>query len=231
MSMFERLENTYNLDSLYSLSKKTVCILGLGGGGCVVAEILARTGVRKFILVDGDVIEESNKNRQICALDSTLGKYKVDVIAERLKDINPDASVVTYKEAISKDNCVQIICSNKTDIVCDTTDGDSKLLVADICKDLSMPYVTGGCGGYSWFTAPIDNEEIVGRDIWGYKENFSGSFSPSPNPATIFIQGGFQAQEVINMLLERDWNMNGKKIMFNHMDYSFSIRDAKEEDE
>lgn len=230
-NMFERLENTYTIDSIHRLSQEHVCIIGLGGGGCAVAEILARTGVHNFILIDGDTFEDTNKNRQIGALNSTLGKYKVEVMADRLKDINPDIQIECIREFITRDNYIDIICPRKIDIICDTVDGSSKLIVADVCEDLKIPYITGGCGGYSWFTAPIDNIKCKGRDIWGYPENDDPGFSPSANPASVFIQAGFQAQEIINFLLGRDWGMRGNKIVFNHMNYTFAVRDISDNEE
>ena len=82
--MFERNADNYSLRDQLALHKATVAVCGLGGGGGYVAEILARTGVGKFILIDGDCFEDSNRNRQIGALGSTLGRLKVEVVGVRL---------------------------------------------------------------------------------------------------------------------------------------------------
>lgn len=228
-SMFERLENSYMIDSVCRLSTPTVAVIGLGGGGCIVSEILVRTGVHHLILIDGDKFDISNKNRQLGALESTLGLYKVDVMKKRLEDINPNVNIKAVNKFLTKDNYIDLLCTNKVEFVCDTTDGNNKLLVADICKELEIPYVTGGCNGYNWFTAPIDNFNYFGRDCWGYPENDKLQPSSSPNPATVFIQAGFQAQELINMILERNWNMQGNKLCFDHMNYTMSVEKIKED--
>lgn len=79
------------------LSHCRVAIFGLGGVGGYAAEALARTGVGALDLIDSDIISESNINRQIYALKSTVGRFKTDVAAERIRDINPDIKVNTYK--------------------------------------------------------------------------------------------------------------------------------------
>lgn len=95
MNQFSRTQMLLGKNSISSLQTKHVIIFGLGGVGGYVAEALARSGLGEISLVDNDVISESNINRQIIALHSTLGKYKVDVIEERLKDINP--SIIIHK--------------------------------------------------------------------------------------------------------------------------------------
>lgn len=90
---FERLELLIGKDALDRLKASRVAVFGIGGVGGYVTEALARSGVGSFVLVDNDVVSVTNLNRQIIALDSTIGKYKVDVMADRIHDINPDASV------------------------------------------------------------------------------------------------------------------------------------------
>ena len=94
---FERLELLIGKDSLDRLKASRVAVFGIGGVGGYVTEALARSGVGSFVLVDNDVVSVTNLNRQIIALDSTVGKYKVDVMADRIHDINPDASVEIKK--------------------------------------------------------------------------------------------------------------------------------------
>ena len=94
---FERLELLIGKDALDRLKASRVAVFGIGGVGGYVTEALARSGVGSFVLVDNDVVSVTNLNRQIIALDSTVGKYKVDVMVDRIHDINPDASVEIKK--------------------------------------------------------------------------------------------------------------------------------------
>lgn len=84
-------------DGVEKLKNATVAIFGLGGVGGYAAEALARSGVGHLVLVDHDTVSLSNLNRQILATHSTIGKYKIDVAAERIRDIDPAVKVRTYK--------------------------------------------------------------------------------------------------------------------------------------
>ena len=97
MSIFEREALLVGDDGVRKLSEKTVAVFGLGGVGSFVCEALARGGIGHLILVDNDTVAESNLNRQLVALHSTLGKKKTEVAKARVLDINPAAKVETYE--------------------------------------------------------------------------------------------------------------------------------------
>ena len=101
---FSRLEKLIEENDLNILNDLSVLILGVGGVGGYVAESLARSGVGNLILVDFDTIDESNINRQIIALDSTIGLKKVDVLENRLKEINSDINIVKVDKFIDSEN-------------------------------------------------------------------------------------------------------------------------------
>jgi tRNA A37 threonylcarbamoyladenosine dehydratase len=90
---FEREALLIGEASVEKLNKARVCLFGVGGVGSYAAEALARCGVGTIDIVDNDTVSVSNINRQLCALESTVGKYKIDVVAERLADINPAITV------------------------------------------------------------------------------------------------------------------------------------------
>ena len=94
--VFARTKLLLGEDALERLSKARVIIFGVGGVGGYVAEALARSGVGHIELVDKDVVDETNINRQIIALHSTVGRHKTEVMKERILDINPDAEVITH---------------------------------------------------------------------------------------------------------------------------------------
>lgn len=95
MSQFERTEQLLGTESTKLLAGKRVAVFGIGGVGGYVAEALARSGVGALDLIDSDTVAESNLNRQIIATHSTLGRAKVEVMRERIMDINPAATVHT----------------------------------------------------------------------------------------------------------------------------------------
>lgn len=97
LNQFSRTELLFGKDAMESLFKKRVAVFGIGGVGGYAVEALARSGVGALDLIDDDKICLTNLNRQIFALRSTVGKYKVDVAAERVHDICPDIEVTTHK--------------------------------------------------------------------------------------------------------------------------------------
>ena len=97
LNQFSRTELIYGRDAMEMLKDARVAVFGIGGVGGYTVEALARSGVGSLDLIDDDKVCLTNINRQIYATRKTVGQYKVDVAAERIKDINPDAVVRTYK--------------------------------------------------------------------------------------------------------------------------------------
>ncbi|MBQ8762798.1 MAG: tRNA threonylcarbamoyladenosine dehydratase [Clostridia bacterium] len=103
-SQFLRSEMILGENSTQSLSEKNVILFGLGGVGSYTAEALARAGIGRLTIVDNDVVSVTNINRQLCALHSTVGKPKVEVIKERILDINPDCVVTALQKFYLPEN-------------------------------------------------------------------------------------------------------------------------------
>ncbi len=106
---FMRTEMLLGAEAMQKLQSSTVMIVGLGAVGGYVTEALARSGVGQFILVDFDEFEESNINRQILALSSTIGQKKTIVAAQRIKEINPDAKVEIKDIFVNKDTLPELL--------------------------------------------------------------------------------------------------------------------------
>ena len=118
---FSRLEKVIGSDKVNDLSNKSVLVLGVGGVGGYVVESLARSNIGTLILVDYDKVEESNINRQIIALNSTIGKSKVDVLEERIKDINSGCKVIKIDKFIDDSNFLELF-DNHIDYFVDACD-------------------------------------------------------------------------------------------------------------
>ncbi|MHC6179884.1 tRNA threonylcarbamoyladenosine dehydratase [Clostridium sp. JNZ X4-2] len=131
---FSRTELLIGTEALQKLRKSTVVIFGLGGVGGFTLESLVRSGIGHLILVDDDTVCLTNINRQIQATFSTIGKYKVDVLKDRVLDINPACRVEVYHTFVKEDNIDEIIPDN-TDYVVDTVDTvSSKIALVLWCK-------------------------------------------------------------------------------------------------
>lgn len=139
---FSRAELLIGKEGIEKLSKQTVAIFGIGGVGTFVAEGLARSGVGKFILVDDDDICLTNINRQIHALRSTVGRPKVDVMKERILDINSNAQVVTYKMLYTSETAGKLL-SDSYNYVVDAIDMVSaKLDLIERCYRRNIPIMS-----------------------------------------------------------------------------------------
>ena len=108
-------------EGVKKLADSHVLVVGLGGVGAYAAEQLARAGIGKLTIIDCDTVNVTNKNRQLLALDSTLGRPKVEVMAERIRDINPDVEVVAINQYL-KDQPIIDLMEQKFDFVVDAID-------------------------------------------------------------------------------------------------------------
>ena len=142
MEQFIRTELLLGEENIEKLLTKQVLIFGVGGVGSFVCEALARTGIKNFTIVDGDTVDISNINRQLIATNKTIGKYKVDVMKERILDINKDASISTIKEFLlpsSLDNNLFKSCDYIVDCI-DTI--ATKLAIIEKAKELNIQIIS-----------------------------------------------------------------------------------------
>ena len=117
----ERAELLFRKEGLEKLNKANILVVGLGGVGSFAAEFIARAGVGTMTIVDGDVVDITNINRQLPALHSTVGKPKIDVVGDRLMDINPELKLTRIKEFLSPERAFEIV-SDEFDFVVDCID-------------------------------------------------------------------------------------------------------------
>lgn len=161
MSLLERSLPLIGVDGVEKLNNSSVIVFGVGGVGSWCAEALARSGVGRITVVDGDTVSETNKNRQIIALSSTEGKEKAEVCAERLRDINPDCTVESVNLFYSAETKCEIDLTN-FDYIADCIDTvTSKLLLISSAKELNLPIISSmGTGNR------LDPSRITVTDIF-----------------------------------------------------------------
>ena len=146
--LFERTHILIGDEGIARLQKSHVFLAGLGGVGSFTAEALARMGVGKMTLVDHDVVSGSNMNRQLVALSSTVGLLKADVMANRIKDINPDCDINLITEFLTPDTIPQILATD-FDVVIDAIDSLSSkaALVETAWRNNMKVFSSMGAGG------------------------------------------------------------------------------------
>lgn len=161
MYWLERTELLLGKEKLDRLTKSNVLIVGLGGVGAYAAEQLCRAGIGNMTIVDGDVVEISNRNRQLPALTSTIGKSKAEVLRQRFADINPDINLTVVNDFIRDEKIVELLKSQPFDYVVDAIDTLSpKVYLVYHAVQLGLKVVSSmGAGGKS------DPSKILTADI------------------------------------------------------------------
>lgn len=127
--------------AMENLNAARVTVVGVGGVGAFASEMLVRSGVGHLAVVDSDTVGISNVNRQLLALHSTVGEYKVDVLAKRLLDINPELDINCIREYLSEDNIPDLL--PVSDLVVDAIDTLSpKIALIQYCLRNEIPLVS-----------------------------------------------------------------------------------------
>jgi len=160
MSWLERTELLVQKQGLEKLQNAHILIVGLGGVGSYAAEFIARAGVGKMTIVDGDVFDETNINRQLPALQSTIGKSKTSILSARIRDINPNIQLIALEEFLSPERAFEIVTKDY-DYVLDCIDSITpkiNLLVAARRKKVKI-ISSMGAGG------KLDATKIKVKDI------------------------------------------------------------------
>lgn len=140
--MFNRLEKIIGTENLKKLNSKTVAIIGVGGVGSYAVEALARNNIGRLILVDFDEVDRTNINRQIEALNSTVGLKKAEVLKERILDINPKCDVKVILEFIDQNN-MDLIFNEKIDYLIDACDTiATKKAVIEECIKRNIKFIS-----------------------------------------------------------------------------------------
>lgn len=145
---FGGISRLYGKQAASKLEQAHFCVIGIGGVGSWVAEALARNGIGAITLIDLDDICTTNINRQIHALTDTVGQSKVEVMAERIKQINPDCQVHQVEDFVTEEN-LPVLLQQGYDYVIDAIDSVKiKTAIIAFCKRNKIPVITvGGAGG------------------------------------------------------------------------------------
>ncbi len=147
-------------DSVMTLSTKRVAIIGLGGVGAYAAEMVVRAGVGSVVILDSDVVNITNKNRQLLALDSTIGASKARLMERRLTDINPSLEVVVIEEFLTEEN-VEDLLEIEVDYIVDAIDTLSpKIALINFAVTNGIPIVSSMGAG-----AKLDSTKVKLKDI------------------------------------------------------------------
>lgn len=165
LNQFSRTELLVGKDGMDKLSKSHIAVFGIGGVGGYVVEALVRSGVSKFDIIDDDMVCLTNLNRQIIATRDTVGKYKVDVMKERILSINPNAEVNTFKCFYMPENADDFDFS-KYDYIVDAIDTvTAKLELIVRAKKLNIPIISSMGAGNKLNPAEFEVADIYSTSV------------------------------------------------------------------
>ena len=201
-----------------SLKNSSVLCIGAGGLGSSVLIYLAATGIGEIGIVDNDLVEKSNLQRQIIHETNTIGNLKIDSARERIKRFNPNCEVLTFSERINPENVLEII--QKFDIICDCSDNfGTRYLINDACLILNKPLVFGSVQGFEGQVSVFNLHESSPnlRDL--LPESPSKNAVPSCAEYGVVgvstgLIGIIQVNEIIKIILKKGEILDGKILVF-----------------
>ena len=207
-----------------NLKNSSVLCIGAGGLGSSVLLYLAATGIGKIGIVDNDHVEKSNLQRQIIHETNTVGNLKIDSARERIKKLNPNCELLTFKERVNPKNALEII--REFDIICDCSDNfGTRYLINDACVILNKPLVFGSVQGFegqvSVFNLNKNSPNL--RDL--LPESPSKNAVPSCAEYGVVgvstgIIGILQVNEIIKIILKKGNVLDGKILIFDLLNIS-----------
>ena len=161
--MYSRTEMLIGADALEKLKKSRVAVFGVGGVGGYVVEALARAGVGAIDVIDNDTISESNINRQIIALRSTVGKAKTEAIAERVRDINPEIVITKHNLFFLPETPFDFTLYDYVVDAIDTVSG--KISIIERATSVNTPVISSMGTGNKLGTSPFEVVDITKTSV------------------------------------------------------------------
>lgn len=191
------------------LESGRVCVVGAGGLGGYIIEMLGRVGVGHITVVDGDVFEPTNLNRQILSASSVIGKSKAATAKVRMHDVNPRVTVNPVAERLTRENAAATIGGHE--VAVDAVDNvETRLLLEDAAEQAGVPLVHGAIGGwYGQVTTVFPGDRMLHK-LYGAGEaerKLPKPGNPSFTPASV---AALEAAEVIKLLLGRGRVLRGE---------------------
>jgi molybdopterin-synthase adenylyltransferase len=222
---YARNMNAISSKDQIMLLKAKICIIGLGGLGGFVSEMLARIGIGELILIDGDKFDDTNLNRQALSSEDLLNFPKVRVAEKKLKSINSSVLTRCYENFLNKDNAERLI--NGADVAVDCLDNlKTRFLLEKACKKNGIPLVSAAVAGTAGQATTIFPEDDGFSKIFGYRksdiekgaESYLGCL-----PFTVNMLASIEVSEVIKIILNKGYLLRNKLLFIELMDNSFDV--------
>jgi molybdopterin/thiamine biosynthesis adenylyltransferase len=223
---YVRNGNTFSMADQITLLQSRVAVVGLGGLGGHVVEIMARAGVGALDLIDGDDFEEHNLNRQLLSQQSILGKPKSDTAAKRVAAINSSIEVTVYDSFLTSTNTATLLADS--DLVVDCLDNiETRFVLQDAAHTLKIPLVSAAIGGQSGHVTTIFPADQGLEMIYGPRDKISAVRGAeivlgSP-PHSVAVVAALEASEVFKVLLGQSGILRNKLLIIDLSDNTFEV--------
>lgn len=219
-SRYERNISALTEAEAQALADKRVCVIGCGGLGGYVIEMMARMGVGHITVVDPDIFCESNLNRQLFSTEKNLGSSKAEAARERIAEVNSDIEVNALTERINEINAAKIL--QGCDVVVDALDNVlSRIILQKFCYELEIPLVHGAIGGWFGQVMTILPQDGGLDDLYTETADISEENSLGSLAFIAAATASFQCAEIAKLLINRGEVLSGKllKLDFLHNEH------------
>lgn len=226
---YQRNRNAMSVNDQLTLFRSSVAVVGCGGLGGYAVEELARLGVGTIVVIDPDVFEEHNLNRQLFSCPANLGVAKVAAAVKRVAEINPAVTLVPIQAALSPENGAGVLggCQVALDAL-DTI--KVRLELADVCASLNIPLVHGAIAGWFGHVAtqfPGDDTLQTIYRSWNAGKGVEQSLgNPSFTPALV---ASLEVAEVCKLLLGQGSPLRGRQLMIDLLSMEIHLIDIRED--
>lgn len=221
---YTRNMTTLSVSDQIKLLQSRVCVVGLGGLGGFVTEILARIGVGALTLIDGDAFDESNLNRQLFSSETGLSRSKSETASRRVQEINSSVQVFHHARKLTPENASELLAD--ADVAVDCLDNiATRFDLQAAANARRIPMVSaavGGCAGQLTTIFPGDKGLEL---VYGPPDRLTDARGAEVKlgnvPFTVSTVAALEAAEVVNLLLNRDSNLRNRLLIVDLQDYTF----------
>ena len=222
---YARNMKAYTLEDQATLLRSTVSVVGLGGLGGGVTEILARSGVGTLILIDGDTFEDNNLNRQFLSRQPLLATSKAEAAIQRVNEINSSIEVHHFHEFLSEESGSNLL--DGSDVVVDCLDSlYTRQILEKLTKDLNIPMVSAAVAGSTGHVTTIFPEDPGLKLIYGDQVDPSikgAEASLGCLPQAVTLLSSLECSEVLKILLKKGTVSRNKLIVVELLDNTFDV--------
>ena len=219
---YQRNMKLMTQDEITALKEKRVCVVGCGGLGGYIVEMLSRMGVGKITAIDGDVFDETNLNRQLLSEEALIGSSKAEAAKIRIQRVNSEVEVVAKAVFLREDNAETLVAGH--DVVVDALDNIStRRILEKACSACEIPLIHGAIAGwYGQVTTIMPGSGVFSKLYPETAEK--GIETELGNPAfTPALVASIQVSETLKLLLEKGEPLVGRLLTLNLLDHEYQI--------